>query len=68
MADEPTHAYVALKDCDCIVGAYCDDEAGVPSLVGEWLQDGLSVKRITLEEAKQRMEKTFGNCEHSVQP
>ena len=52
---QPTHDYIAMQRCGCVVAVYYDDDT--PAMyrrLGEWREAGLLVARVTVTEAVQR--------------
>lgn len=57
-----TMAYIARKRCGCVVGATVDEPqrtGHTSQVVAEWIVRGMTVERVTVEEAR----KQFVFCE-----
>ena len=50
-------AYVGRQECGCIIAATVDNPAHknhVANDLAEWVRDGLTIERLTLEEAREQ--------------
>ena len=59
--------YIARKHCGCVIAAVVDlpqTQAGTADDVSEWIRFGLTIERVTLEQARAQL--TF-NCHHEPQ-
>jgi hypothetical protein len=63
---DPTHAYIGVRRCGCVLAATVDDgRISVPDDLRDFAKDGLTIERVTIEESMQR----FGKCEmHEADP
>ena len=64
MRSESEFAYIARKECGCVVGAIvdsADDKREVARWVAGWIKSGFAVERVTNEYVRQNI--TF-KCPH----
>lgn len=62
MANEDVPAYIAKKECGCIIGTIVDDgkfPKEVAKALKEWVLDGYIIERTTVGYVRQH----FGECE-----
>ncbi len=54
------YVYIGIKQCGCVVRASCDtekDKKCVANDIQQYVLDGLTIERVTLDEARKRLKR-----------
>ena len=67
MNEVKTMCYIGVKECGCVVAACVDNpkhKKDIAKNVGDWVKDGLTIERISVEDTRNRL--SYCKCNEEI--